>query len=94
MDWHRQTHGHRIPVRRKEDGQGLCSPGDWAPADRRYPSSQLWASISRLFLLTAESRSTLQLLSELALGRLAKAPFGQEEEKVAHPGAERTGRCG
>ena len=64
--------------RRLCNGQGLCSSGAWAPTDRRCPSSQLWASISRLFLQTAESLSTVQLLSELALGRLAKSPFGQD----------------
>ena len=63
--------------RRLCDGQGLCSPGAWAPGDRRYPSSQLWTSISRLFLATAESLSSVQLLSELALGRNAKSPFSQ-----------------
>ena len=61
--------------RRLCDGQGLCSPGAWAPGDRRYPSSQLWTSISRLFLATAESLSSVQLLSEVALGRHAKSPF-------------------
>ena len=59
------------------DVQGLCSPGARAPEDRQYPSSQLWASISRLFLGTAESLSTVQLLSELALGRLARSPFSK-----------------
>ena len=63
--------------RRLCDGQGLCSPGAWAPEDRCYPSSQLWTSISRLFLVTAESLSSVQLLSELALGRDAKSPFSQ-----------------
>ena len=28
--------------RRLCDGQGLCSPGVWAPEDRQYASSQLW----------------------------------------------------
>ena len=60
--------------RRLCDGQGLCSPGAWAPRDRCYPSSQLWTSISRLFLATAESLSSVQLLSKLALGRHAKSP--------------------
>ena len=64
--------------RRVCDGQGLCSPGAWAPEGRQCPSSQLWASISRLFLGTAESISTVQFLSELALGRLAKPPFSQD----------------
>ena len=54
--------------RRLCDGQGLCSPGPWAPEDRCYPSSKLWTSLSRLFLATAESISSVQLLSELALG--------------------------
>ena len=40
-------------------------------------ASQLWTSISRLFLATAESLSSVQLLSELALGRHAKSPFSQ-----------------
>ena len=43
----------------------------WAPEDRCYP----WTSMSRLFLGTAESLSSVQLLSELALGRHAKSPF-------------------
>ena len=41
--------------RRLCDGQGLCSPGAWAPRDRCYHSSQLWTSLSRLFIATAES---------------------------------------
>ena len=61
--------------RRLCDGQGLCSPGAWAPPDRRYPESPLWKELSRLFLSTAESVSSVQLLSELALGRHAKSPF-------------------
>ena len=52
--------------RRLFDGQGLCSPGAWAREDRQYPSSLLWTSISRLFLGTAESLSTVQFLSEQA----------------------------
>ena len=64
--------------RRLCDGQGLCSPFAWAPEDRQYPSSQLSASISRLFLGTAESISTVQRLSELDLGRLVKSPFRQD----------------
>ena len=68
--------------RRKEavyDGQGLCSPG--------VPGRQKIAGIlrrscgpapRRLFLGTAESISTVQLLSELALGRLASSPFSQD----------------
>ena len=61
--------------RRLCDGQSLCSPGAWAPADRKYPESPLWKELSRLFLSTAESVSSVQLLSELALGRHAKSPF-------------------
>ena len=64
--------------RRLCDGQGLCSPGAWAPQDRCYPSSKLWTSLSRLFLATAESISSVQLLSELALGRHAKPPFSPD----------------
>ena len=59
--------------RRLCDGQGLCSPGAWAPEERQYPSSQ-----ARLFQGTAESISTVQLLSELALSRLVKPPFSQD----------------
>ena len=58
-------------------GKEAVSPGAWAPGDRCDPSSQLWTSISRLFLGTAESLSSVQLLSELALGRHAKSPFSQ-----------------
>ena len=64
--------------RRLCDGEGLCSPGAWAPEDRNDPSSQLWKSLSRLFLGSAESVSTVQFLSELALGRHAKSPLSQD----------------
>ena len=67
--------------RRLCDGQGLCSPGACARGDRCYPSSQIWTSLSRLFLATAESISSFQLLSELALGRHARSPFGQDVVK-------------
>ena len=49
--------------------------------DRCYPSSQLWTSLSRLFIATAESISSVQLLSELALGRHAMSPFRQDVVK-------------
>ena len=32
------------------DGQGLCSPGRWAPADRRYPTGSRWEPVAKLFM--------------------------------------------
>ena len=58
--------------RRLCDGQGLCSPGAWAPEDRCYPSSNLWTGLSRLFLATAESLSSLQLLIRTRSGSSRK----------------------
>ena len=46
--------------------------------DRNYPSSPLWKSLSRLFLGSTESISSVQLLSELALGCHGKSPFSEE----------------
>ena len=64
--------------RRLCDGQGLCSPGLWAPEDRKYPQSPHWKELSRLFLCTAESVASVELLSELALSRHGKSPFNEE----------------
>ena len=52
-------------------------PGAWAPEDRNHPSLQLWKSLSRLFG-SAESVSSVPLLSELALGRHGKSPFQED----------------
>ena len=52
-----------------------------APGHQKIASilrRSLWASISRLILRTAEFLSTVQLLSAVALGRLAKSPFSQD----------------
>ena len=64
--------------RRLCDCQGLCSPGAWALEHRNYPSSQLWKSFSRLFLGTAESVSSVQLLSDFTLGCHGKSPFSED----------------
>ena len=51
------------------DGQGLCSPGRWAPANRRYPAGPRWEPVAKLFMDFARSYGTTDVLSRLALGK-------------------------
>ena len=59
------------------DGQGLCSPGRWAPADRRYPTGSRWEPVAKLFMDFARSHVTTDLLTRLALGQGPSSPFGE-----------------
>ena len=63
------------------DGQGLCSPGRWAPADRRYPTGSRWEPVAKLFMDFARSHGTTDLLTHLALGQVPSSPF--DPEKIA-----------
>ena len=63
------------------DGQWLCSPGRWAPADRRYPTGSRWEPVAKLFMDFARSHGTTDLLTRLALGQVPSSPF--DPEKIA-----------
>ena len=65
------------------DGQGLCSTGRWAPADRRYPTGSRWEPVAKLFMDFARSHGTTDLLTRLALGQVPSSPFVRE--KIAEP---------
>ena len=61
------------------DGQGLCSPGRWAPANRRYPTGPRWEPVAKLFMDFARSYGTTDVLSRLALGQVPSSPFMPEK---------------
>ena len=61
------------------DGQGLCSPGRWTPADRRYPTGARWEPVAALFMDFARTHGTTDLLARLALGQVPSSPFVLEK---------------
>ena len=60
------------------DGQSPASPGRWPLQQRQYPGSNQWKAVSDLFMGYAEKHGTTQMLMSLALGRVARCPFGSQ----------------
>ena len=61
------------------DGQSLASPGRWEPHARKYPENPCWSEVSTLYMGFAQRVGTTSLLMDLALGRVEKSPFQEEE---------------
>ena len=66
--------GSRCTLREFCDGQSLASPGRWEPHARRFPESSCWKRVDFVHRV-----GTTSLLMELALGRVEKSPFKEEE---------------
>ena len=60
------------------DGLSLSSPGRWAPLARKYPTTEHWREVSRLFMDFARRHGSADLLMEFALGKVEESPFGAE----------------
>ena len=63
------------------DGQSLASPGRWSPEQRRYPQHEQWKAVIKLFENFANTYGTEELLTSLALGKVAECPFPSHEVK-------------
>ena len=63
------------------DGQSLASPGRWSPEQRSYPQHEQWKAIVKLFEKFANTYGTEELLTSLALGKVAECPFPSDEVK-------------
>ena len=61
------------------DGQSLASPDRWEPHARKYPENPCWREVSTLYMGFAQRVGTTSLLMDLALGRVEKSPFQEEE---------------
>ena len=66
-------------AREMRDGQGLPSPGRWPIASRRYPASPIWKAVTRKFEQFSAQYGTVQLLVNLALGRVQENPFSEKD---------------
>ena len=61
------------------DGHSLASPGRWEPHARKYPESPCWKRVTSLYMDFAHRVGTTSRLLEVALGRVVKSPFREEE---------------
>ena len=69
------------------EGQGLSSRGRWEPQFRKCPEDDRWARVSRIFIHTAETQTSVELLLELAHGRLEKVFRSRRSWSVRSGGA-------
>ena len=63
------------------DGQSLASRERWSPEQRRYPQHEQWKAVDNLFENSANTYGTEELLTSLALGKVAECPFPSDEVK-------------
>ena len=52
--------------------------GRWAPHARKYPTTEHWREVSRLFMDFARRHASADLLMKFALGKVEESPFGAE----------------
>ena len=64
------------------DGQSLASPGRWSPEQRRYPQHEQWSAVVKLFENFANTYGTEELLTSLALRKVAECPFPLDEVRT------------
>ena len=60
------------------DGLSLASPGRWPPHARRYPTTEHWEEVARLFMDFAKRHGSADLLMKFALGKVEESPFDQK----------------
>ena len=58
------------------DGLSLSSPGRWAPHARKYPTTEHWREVSRLFMDFARRHGSADLLMKFAPGKVEESPSG------------------
>ena len=71
--------GRAGKARELQDGAGLCSPGRWRVEDRRYPSSNIWTTISNAVWECAVAWGKPELFEALSRGEVAAIPFASSE---------------
>ena len=71
--------GSSYTLREICDGQSLASRGRWAVEDRRYPEDPIWCEVARRYMAYSERVGTPELLTSLALGKIASCPFPRGE---------------
>ena len=60
------------------DGQTLASPGRWPVESRRYPDRPEWTNVVEMITEFSRSFGTMELLVNLAVGRVKESPFPHE----------------
>ena len=63
------------------DGQSLASRVKWPPEQRRYPQHEQWKAVVKVFENFANTYGTEELLTSLALGKVAECLFPSDEVK-------------
>ena len=70
--------GSGYTVREYCDGQSLASPGRWPPGARKYPTSDTWNAVARLYREYTSRHGTEELLVMPARGKTKLSPFDAE----------------
>ena len=65
-------------VREYCDGQTLASQGRWPVESRRHPEHPEWKSVADMITDFSQTVGTMELLVNLAMGRIKDSPFPPE----------------